>query len=131
MPTVCVGAVCLHNGRLLLVRRRSDPGRGTWALPGGRVEPGETLHQAVTRELREETSLSSTVDALCGIAERIGDGYHYVILDFWVTVHATDPVAGDDAEDVTWATRADLSTLTLTGQLLAWLDEHRVLAHLR
>src|SRR5690606_15457197 len=56
-PQVCVGAVVMHDGALLLVQRAHDPEAGSWSLPGGRVEPGEPLWEAVVREVREETSL--------------------------------------------------------------------------
>jgi 8-oxo-dGTP diphosphatase len=124
-PQVGVGAVCVRDGRLLLVRRARPPAQGRWALPGGRLHAGETLLGAVARELREETGLEGRVGALCGVAERVGEGHHYVILDFWVEADG-DPVAGDDAAAVRWADRAALTALPLAGPLLAWLDEHGV-----
>ncbi len=130
-PTVGVGAVCVRDGRLLLVRRARPPAAGRWALPGGKLEAGETLAAAVARELAEETGLVGAVGPLCGIAERTGPGFHYVILDFWVDVPAGDAVAGDDAAALAWADRADLDRLPLAGDLLGWLDAHGVAARLR
>src|SRR5437764_5618481 len=99
-PEVCVGAVAVSGDRLLLIRRGHGPGAGEWSVPGGRVEMGETLAEAVVRELAEETGIEGVCDELIGWVERIGDDYHYVILDFGVTVlDATDPVAGDDAAE--------------------------------
>lgn len=129
-PEVAVGAVCVRDGRLLLIQRGRGVGAGAWSLPGGRLEPGETLEQAVVRELAEETGLTGRAGALAGLAERIGEGYHYVILDYWVEADG-DPVAGDDADDVTWATRADLDRLPLVAELAAWLAEHDVTSGLR
>jgi len=64
----CAGAVIKDGqGRLLLIRRRNEPGAGLWSLPGGRIEPGETGDQAVAREVREETGLSVTVGRLLGV----------------------------------------------------------------
>jgi ADP-ribose pyrophosphatase YjhB (NUDIX family) len=102
---------------------------GLWSLPGGRVEPAETLTAAVRRELAEETGLQVRVGPLCGIAERISDQAHYVILDFWADADGA-PVAGDDAAGVTWADRADLDRLDLVDGLLDFLSTHGVLDRL-
>lgn len=131
VPQVAVGAICVRDGRLLLVRRARPPSRGRWAPPGGRVEPGERLADAVRRELAEETGLDGVVGGLCGIAERIGQGHHHVILDFWVEPGNADAVAGDDADNVAWVGRVDLDRLPLAGPLVGWLREHGVLDLLR
>jgi 8-oxo-dGTP diphosphatase len=128
-PEVAVGAVCVRDGRLLVIRRGHGVGVGLWSLPGGRVERGETLAEALRRELREETGLSVTVGALCGIAERISDRAHYVIMDFWVTAEGT-AVAGDDAAAVAWVDRPRLSALDLVDGLWDFLADHGVLAQL-
>lgn len=126
---VAVGAVLVRDGRLLLVQRGRGVAMGRWSLPGGRVEPGERLADAVRRELREETGLDVAVGALCGIAERISERAHYVILDFWVTADGM-PAAGDDADDVTWADRATLDRLDLVDGLVDFLDVNGVLDRL-
>lgn len=129
-PQLAVGAVCVREGRLLLVRRGHPPAAGAWSLPGGRVRAGETLHAAVLRELREETGLRGEVGPLCGVAERVGEGHHYVILDYWVRVAAGEPVAADDAAEVRWADRTDLDALEVVPLLHEFLAEHDVLDHL-
>lgn len=130
-PTVAVGSVCLRDGAVLLVRRSQPPGSGQWALPGGRVEAGETLVEAVRRELAEETGLRGEPRGLCGVAERRGPGYHYVILNYWVDAPRGRAAAADDVDRVAWASRADLGELDLVGDLDEFLAGHGVVAHLR
>jgi 8-oxo-dGTP diphosphatase len=124
-PEVAVGAVCVHADALLLVRRGRGPAAGEWAVPGGRVERGETLHEAVVRETAEETGLEVVVDRFLGWVERLGETYHYVILDFAVT--ALDParplVAGDDAAEAAWVPVPELSELRLVGGLHEFLRD--------
>jgi 8-oxo-dGTP diphosphatase len=124
-PEVAVGAVCVQADALLLVRRGRGPAAGEWAVPGGRVEWGETLHEAVVRETAEETGLEVVVDRFLGWVERLGDTYHYVILDFAVT--ALDParplVAGDDAAEAAWVPVPELSELRLVGGLHEFLRD--------
>ncbi|MCB1005939.1 MAG: NUDIX domain-containing protein, partial [Acidimicrobiales bacterium] len=90
----------MDDERLLLVRRGHGPAAGTWSVPGGRIEAGEPVQEAVVRELLEETGIEGVCGELVGWAERIDDGHHAVILDFAVTVlDAAEPVAGDDAAE--------------------------------
>lgn len=128
-PEIAVGAVVVRDRRLLLVRRGRGVGAGLWSLPGGRVESGETLTEAVRRELREETGLAVHVGPLCGIAERISAQAHYVILDYWAQADGA-AVAGDDAAAVMWADRCALDEVDLVDGLLGFLTEHEVLDHL-
>ncbi len=127
-PVLAVGAVVLHEGRLLLVRRMQPPAVGAWSVPGGRVEPGETLTAAVAREVLEETGLLVAVDELVGWVERTGDAYHFVILDFFAHVLGDDlePVAGDDAGEARWVEAADLDELPLVAGLADFLRDHGV-----
>lgn len=128
-PELCVGAIAVDRGDLLLVRRGRGPAAGRWAVPGGRVDCGETLAEAVVRELREETGLEGVCGPLLGWAERLEpDGAHYVILDFTVTVLAREPVrAGDDAAEVAWVDLAAVGEWPLVDGLAEFLHEHGVI----
>jgi len=125
---VAVGGVAVRDDELLLVRRGHGPATGTWSLPGGRVEFGEDLSEALVREMAEETGLEVVVEGFLGWVERIGDDpepFHFVILDFRVHVFDpdADPVAGDDAAEVRWVPVAELVELSLTDGLLDFLVE--------
>jgi ADP-ribose pyrophosphatase YjhB (NUDIX family) len=123
-----VGAVAVRDNALLLVRRGRGPAAGEWSVPGGRVEPGETLHAAVVREVLEETGLEVVVDRFLGWVERITESHHFVILDFAATpLDDAAPVAGDDAAEVAWVPLADLSDLRLVVGLYDFLNDTGVL----
>lgn len=125
----CVGGIVRHGGRLLLVRRGQEPARGTWSVPGGRVEAGETDEQATAREVLEETGLRVVVDGLVGTVERRApSGGVYVINDYAcrpVDDADVDAVrAGHDADDAAWFTDAEVHRLDcspgLVDALTAW-----------
>jgi 8-oxo-dGTP diphosphatase len=125
---LCVGIIAVDRHRLLVVRRGRPPGQGRWSIPGGHVEPGETMAEAVRRELREETGLDGTCGRLVGWAEHPGRARHLVIFDFEVTVAAAGPlVAGDDAEDARWVPLGEVTALDLVAGLEAFLTEHGIL----
>ena len=128
-PQVCVGAIVVEDAQLLLIRRGRGPAQGEWSVPGGRVEDGELLAEAVVRELLEETGLEGVCGELIGWVERVGDGYHFVILDFGVTLLDPDvgPVAGDDAAEAAWVPFEDLGDLRLVDGLYDFLRDHDVL----
>jgi ADP-ribose pyrophosphatase YjhB (NUDIX family) len=95
----CVGAIIRDGaGRVLLVRRANEPGRGLWSLPGGRVEPGEAEPDAIAREVLEETGLIVDVGQLVG---RVSIG-RYDIADYACTVIGGTLAAATDASDVAW-----------------------------
>ena len=130
-PEVCVGAVVVDGDDLLLVRRGRGPAAGEWSIPGGRVEAGETLAEAVVRELAEETGLEGVCENLVGWVERVGDGYHFVILDFRVVVlDRREPVAGDDAVEALWVPLESVADQRLVEGLAEFLYEHGIIATL-
>lgn len=111
-PLVGVGGVVVDRGRVLLVRRGTEPLRGHWSLPGGLVEVGEALSDALVREVREETGLTVRVVELIELLDRIhreGDRvrYHYVIADYLCVVEGGEPRAASDADEVRWVERAE------------------------
>jgi 8-oxo-dGTP diphosphatase len=127
-PELCVGAVAVHDRRLLLIRRGHEPATGRWSVPGGRVEAGELLAEAVTRELREETGLDGICGPLVGWVERFSGARHFVILDFEVTVlDDQGAVAGDDAHEVRWVPLEDVIELDLVDGLAEFLADHGVI----
>jgi len=115
-PIVGVGAVVVDEGRVLLVRRGSEPLKGKWSLPGGMLEVGESLHQGVVREVEEETGLQVEPIELIELLDRIvrdGDPggervrYHYVIADYLCRVVGGSLKAASDAEAVRWVERSE------------------------
>jgi acetyl-CoA carboxylase carboxyl transferase subunit beta len=126
-PEVAVGAVAVGDGGLLLVRRGRDPQVGRWSVPGGRVEAGETLAEALAREVLEETGLVVRVEGFLGWVERIGPAHHFVILDFTVAVVGGELVAGGDASSVGWVPLSEVPRLPLVAGLEEFLREHGVL----
>jgi 8-oxo-dGTP diphosphatase len=117
----CVGAVIRDDaGRLLLIKRGHEPGKGLWSIPGGRVEAGEADDAAVVREVREETGLAVAAGPLIGSVRRpAGDGTSvFEIRDYAATVTGGTLIPGDDADDAVWAGPAELDALPLTGGLL-------------
>jgi 8-oxo-dGTP diphosphatase len=123
-----VGAIALAGDHLLMIRRGQGPAGGRWSIPGGRVEFGETLAEAVVRELAEETGLEALCDQLVGWVERIGDDDHFLIVDFAVTVLTSDaPRAGDDAAEAAWVPLPEVASLPLVDGLAEFLHEHGIL----
>jgi len=119
-PIVGVGAVIVRQNLVLLIRRGTAPLLGEWSLPGGVLECGETLREAVAREAREETGLVVETGEMLGVYERIipGDGgrvrYHFVLIDFLCRAVGGELKAGSDAADVRWFSREELPALNLT-----------------
>jgi mutator protein MutT len=129
-PVVGVGGVVIRDGRALLIRRGTPPLQGRWSIPGGRVEWGETIEQAVLRELREETGLEARAIELIEVVERIFDDepnelnanhprpssgaqYHFILLDFLCAASNGEAHAGGDAREIAWAAEEELDRFDL------------------
>lgn len=119
-PFVGVGGVVFIDGRVVLVKRRHEPLAGQWSLPGGAIELGETLHEGLRRELREEIGIETKVGPLVELFDRItrDDGgrvrYHYVLADYLCHHVSGELRPGSDAETVALAAPTDLSRYGLT-----------------
>lgn len=121
-PVVGVGAVIVRGDKAIIVKRANDPYKGQWSIPGGRVELGESLADAVRREMREETGLDVDVGPVLDVFERIQHHespglppasrvrYHFVIVDYLCTCSGGTLCAGDDAEDARWVTSEELDS---------------------
>ena len=112
-PVVGVGAVVVKDGKALIVKRAHEPRKGEWSLPGGRVELGEALIDAVRREIKEETGLDIAVGPIVEVLDRVHhhDGrvrYHFVIVDYLCTCIGGELCAGDDADDAAWVTSDEI-----------------------
>jgi ADP-ribose pyrophosphatase YjhB (NUDIX family) len=122
----CVGAVIRDDaGRLLMILRGHDPGKGLWSIPGGRIEPGETPEQAVVREVREETGLNVSCGPLLGTAELPGlDGAIVDIRDYRAFLDSPSveaAAAGDDAAAVRWVTDGEAAAMDERGEVTSGL----------
>jgi len=125
-PTVAVAAIVFDDdGRVLVIRRGHPPGEGLWTVPGGRLEPGETLAAGVAREIAEETGLAVDVGPLAEVVERMGADYHFVILDYLARVTGGTLAAASDASDARFVTADELARLPVTDGLVAVIDRAR------
>ena len=114
-PVVGVGAVVLDGDRVLLVKRAQAPLKGHWSLPGGAVETGETLEQAIAREVLEETGITVEVGPIVEVLDRISrdvEGrveHHFVLIDFVARPLGGVLEGASDADDAAWVAVADLA----------------------
>ena len=122
-PIVSVGAVILLGDRVVLVKRGHPPLQGQWSLPGGVVELGETLEQAISREVLEETGLNIEVGPVVEVLDRVqrsGDGrveYHYVIIDYLCWPQSETLVCGSDADEVQWVPVDNVTRYQVTNKV--------------
>jgi ADP-ribose pyrophosphatase YjhB (NUDIX family) len=132
LPVVAVSAAVMESGRLLLVKRGGEPGKGLWSLPGGVLELGETLHDGLVREVREETGLLVDPGPLLGVFEHmVRDGedrvtYHYILIDYLARPSGGRLAAGSDAPEAVWIPLDQARAYPLTpetGRVLELLRE--------
>lgn len=131
-PVIGVGGVIVDRGRTVLIRRGTEPLLGQWSIPGGTLEIGETLEEAVRRELREETGLEVRVLELIELFDRIylenrsapkqdkkKPRYHFVIADYLCELVSGEPRAGSDVTDVAFTREDELGKFHLTEKATA------------
>jgi 8-oxo-dGTP diphosphatase len=128
-PVLGVAAVVWNDAReVLLIRRTKEPRKGQWSLPGGKVEFGESIEDAVRREVREETGLEIALLGLAGVAETVLDASagaadtHFVLIDYSARVVSGEAVAASDAADATWFSTEAIEKLPL------WEETRRIIA---
>jgi 8-oxo-dGTP diphosphatase len=113
-PVVGVGAVVVRSGKALIVKRAHEPRQGEWSLPGGLLELGESLQDAVRREIKEETSLDVEIGPVIETFDRVHRDdagkirYHFVIVDFVCWSVDGEAVSGSDADGVAWVTADEI-----------------------
>jgi mutator protein MutT len=128
-PIVGVGAIVVQRDRVLLVERGREPLKGTWSLPGGVVEVGEHLKDAIRREVREETGIEVEPLRLVEVFERIMPDesgrteYHYVLIDYLCSVTGGKLKAQSDARQARWVPRAELASYRITEGTLAVIEK--------
>jgi 8-oxo-dGTP diphosphatase len=126
-PIVGIGIVVIRGNEVLLCRRGKPPNVGSWTLPGGAQDVGETCMEAARRELHEETGLTVGDLHFCAYVDTIRKDkqgrvqFHYTILDFAARWHGGDAVAGSDVSEVQWASMDDLGRHNL------WSEAHRII----
>ena len=131
-PIVGVGAVIICENKILLEKRKNEPSRGKWTIPGGLVELGESLESAVVREAKEETCLEVDNPRLLDVVDNVDldeSGkvkYHFVIVDYLVTAKCVEALkAASDAEDLKWVPFNEVETYDLTRSFRAFFKRNR------
>jgi 8-oxo-dGTP diphosphatase len=130
-PMIGVGAVILHNGKILLEKRKNDPGKGKWSIPGGLVELGERVEETVVREVKEETGLDvekpEHVDVVDNVSfdEDSKVKYHFVIIDYFVKLVGGTLSAASDAEELEWVTLDNVEKYDLTITFMAFFQRNK------
>jgi ADP-ribose pyrophosphatase len=130
-PIVGAGALILRDGKLLLVKRGAQPGFGKWSVPGGLVELGENVQDAMVREVKEEVGLDVEVVKLTDVADTItldGDGrvqYHFVVVNFVARIVGGELKTASDILEAKWVPVDEVEKVDLTGSFRAFFEKHK------
>ena len=120
VPVIAVGAIIIHQDQLVLIRRAKEPSKGRWTFPGGAVELGESLEDAVRREVLEETGLQVELGEVATVLDHVvrdeagGVRYHYIIVDYFACPVGGVLQPGSDVSDARWVGLDDLDGLEMT-----------------
>ena len=130
-PLVGVGAFIVKNNKVLLVKRANEPNKGKWSIPGGVVKLGESLIDALKREIFEETGLEiEALDVECVSEEIVRDNtgikFHYVIIDFFAKVVGGEIRVGSDAEDAKWISFDELDEVEIVDFVKKLIDNFKM-----
>ena len=131
-PIVGVGVAIIRDGKILLEKRKNEPGRGKWSIPGGIVELGESLEQTVVRETREETGLfvskPEPIDVVNQVTldENGKTKYHFVIIDYFVKLESGIPKAASDAAELEWVAFEEVESRDLTKSFKGLFQKNRM-----
>ncbi|MEM3626680.1 MAG: NUDIX hydrolase [Candidatus Bathyarchaeia archaeon] len=129
-PIVGVGAVIICDGKILLEKRKNEPGKGKWSIPGGLVELGESLEQTVIREVKEETGLDVADPEIIDVVDTISvdeNGrikYHFVIVDYFLKLKGGTLKAADDAEELKWVELDEVENYDLTKTIRSFFERN-------
>ena len=130
-PVVGVGAVIISEDKILLEKRKNEPGKGKWSVPGGLVDLGESPEQAVIREVKEETCLEVDAPRLVDVVSDVSldeNGkvkYHFVIIDYLVRVKQGEAKAASDADALKWVPFSEVEAYDLTRSFRAFFKRNR------
>jgi ADP-ribose pyrophosphatase len=123
--------VVISGGKILLEKRKNEPGKGKWSIPGGLVDLGESPEQAVIREVKEETCLAVDaprhIDVVSDVSldENGKIKYHFVIIDYLVAVKGGEVKAASDAEALEWVPFSEVEAYDLTRSFRAFFRRNR------
>jgi len=130
-PIVGIGAIIMCDRKILLEKRKNDPGKGRWSVPGGVVELGENVTQTVIREVKEETGLDVAEPEHIDVVDQITRDengrikYHFVIIDYLVDLKGGTLKAASDADELEWVSLDDVEKCDLTGTFRAFFERNK------